>query len=248
MAIAQGHAHAARRRPPRVRATASRRSTRCCEWPARSSRGALSEGCQSNGAGGPHAIVRPRARRQILSMAPSQRPIGRPRSNAMLLAGLLVCTLVLATLLAYEAHDAARSHRATAERALHDYAAVAAWELVAGVNDELQSSLAGALAPVTRARASSPYELLPAPAVLPRAPRTRCVARRRPVTPRASTFASTFATERSRPPAQRRRRPCARGSPIQSRRMGEASTNRTGTTRSSSADRRSKSVARLPTP
>jgi signal transduction histidine kinase len=84
----------------------------------------------------------------------------------MLLAGLLVCTLVLATILAYEAHDAARSHRATAERALHDYAAVAAWELVAGVNDELQSSVAGALAPVTRARASSPYELLPAPAVL----------------------------------------------------------------------------------
>jgi signal transduction histidine kinase len=84
----------------------------------------------------------------------------------MLLAGLLVCTLVLATILAYEAHDAARSHRATAERALHDYAAVAAWELVAGVNDELQASVAGALAPVTRARASSPYELLPAPAVL----------------------------------------------------------------------------------
>ena len=84
----------------------------------------------------------------------------------MLLAGLLVCTLALATALAYEAHDAARSHRATAERALHDYAAVAAWELVAGVNEELQSALAGALAPVTRARATSPYELLPAPAVL----------------------------------------------------------------------------------
>jgi signal transduction histidine kinase len=126
----------------------------------------MSEGCQSDRAWGPYAIVRPRAHRQILSMAPLQRPIGRPRSNATLLAGLLVCTLVLATLLAYEAHDAARSHRATAERALHDYAAVAAWELVAGVNNELQSSLAGALAPVTRPRASSPYELLPAPAVL----------------------------------------------------------------------------------
>jgi signal transduction histidine kinase len=92
--------------------------------------------------------------------------MGRPRSHAMLLAGLLVCTLVLATLLAYEAHDAARSHRATAEHALHDYAAVAAWELVAGMNDELQSSVAGALGPVTRARAASPYELLPSPAVL----------------------------------------------------------------------------------
>ena len=78
----------------------------------------------------------------------------------MLLAALLVCTLGLATMLAYEAHDAARSHRATAERALHDYAAVAAWELVAGVNEAVQSSLGGALAPMTCPRATSPYELL----------------------------------------------------------------------------------------
>ena len=84
----------------------------------------------------------------------------------MLLATLLACTLVLATLLAYVAHDAARSHRATAERALHDYAAVAAWELVAGVNDQLQSTLGAAFAPITRARATTPYELLPAPNVL----------------------------------------------------------------------------------
>ena len=84
----------------------------------------------------------------------------------MLLAMLLLCTLALATMLAYVAHDASRSHRATAERALHDYAAVAAWELVAGVNDELQSTLGAALAPPTRARATTPYELLPAPSVL----------------------------------------------------------------------------------
>src|SRR6185503_14430668 len=91
----------------------------------------------------------------------------RPLSIAQpLLVGLLVCTLALATMLAYEAHDAARSHRATAERALHDYAAVAAWELVAGVNDELQSTVAPALAPLTRARATTPYELLAAPALL----------------------------------------------------------------------------------
>jgi signal transduction histidine kinase len=99
-------------------------------------------------------------------MAASPMRTSRPRSHAMLLAALLVCTLGLATMLAYEAHDAARSHRATAERALHDYAAVAAWELVAGVNEAVQSSLGGALAPTTRARATSPYELLPSPAVL----------------------------------------------------------------------------------
>src|SRR5215831_14139202 len=91
---------------------------------------------------------------------------GLRRSRTLLLASLLACTLVLATMLAYEAHEAAVSHRATAERALHDYAAVAAWEFVAGVNDELQTSVGTALAPVTRARATTPYELLPAPTVL----------------------------------------------------------------------------------
>jgi signal transduction histidine kinase len=99
-------------------------------------------------------------------MATSFRRLGRARSNSMVLAGLLVCTLALATLLAYEAQLAARSHRATAERALQDYAAVAAWELVAGVTDQMQGDLGGALAPVTHARAASPYELLPAPGVL----------------------------------------------------------------------------------
>ncbi len=84
----------------------------------------------------------------------------------MVLVGLLVCTLGLAALLAYEAQLAARSHRATAERVLQDYAAVAAWELVAGVTDQMQTMVGGALAPVTRARAASPYELLPAPSVL----------------------------------------------------------------------------------
>jgi signal transduction histidine kinase len=95
----------------------------------------------------------------------------------MLLATLLVCTLALATMLAYEAHDAARSHRATAERALSEYAAVAAWELVAGVNDELQSSAGNALSPFTRVRATTPYELLAAPSALSGAPDLlRCAA------------------------------------------------------------------------
>lgn len=96
---------------------------------------------------------------------PRPRPVA-PRSRATLLAMLLIATLALATMLAYEAHDASRSHRATAERALNDYAAVAAWELVAGVNDELQATVGAALAPMTRARATTPYELLAAPGLL----------------------------------------------------------------------------------
>src|SRR6185312_10270047 len=78
----------------------------------------------------------------------------RSGSHVTLLAALLVGTLALASMLAYEAHDAARSHRATAEHALHDYATVAAWELVAGVNEALESSLGAGLAPLTGPRAS----------------------------------------------------------------------------------------------
>ena len=99
-------------------------------------------------------------------MSPRLRSSARPKSSVLLLAALLACTLALATMLAYEAHEAAQSHRATAEHALHDYAAVAAWELVAGVNERLESTLGAALAPLTRSTATTPYELLPAPTIL----------------------------------------------------------------------------------
>ena len=99
-------------------------------------------------------------------MSPRPRSSTRPKSSVLLLATLLACTLALATMLAYEAHEAAQSHRATAEHALHDYAAVAAWELVAGVNEQLESTLGAALAPLTRSPATTPYELLPAPTIL----------------------------------------------------------------------------------
>ena len=123
----------------------------------------------------------------------------------MLLAALLVCTLVLATLLAYEAHDAARSHRATAERALHDYAAVAAWELVAGVN-ECASVVARrrARSDDARARVVALRAAAGAERVWRRAPTTRCAAPTPAATRRASIFASTFAMDRSRRPARRR--------------------------------------------
>lgn len=42
--------------------------------------------------------------------------------------GLLLCALVVAGVLAYQAQDAARSHRQSAERALQEYASLAAWE------------------------------------------------------------------------------------------------------------------------
>ena len=72
-----------------------------------------------------------------------------PRSGV--LVALLGLTLALAATLAYEAHDAARSHRATAERALRDYAYFAAYEILAGARDSVHDALAAALSPVTEA-------------------------------------------------------------------------------------------------
>jgi CheY-like chemotaxis protein len=63
-------------------------------------------------------------------MAPFRRLAVAP-SRATLLIALLLLTMVLAGLLAYEAHLAARSHQVTLERAARDYAAFAARELLA---------------------------------------------------------------------------------------------------------------------
>ncbi len=88
------------------------------------------------------------------------------RSRASLLVALLGLTFVLAAVLAYEAHDAARSHRVTAERALRDYATFAAWELLANATDTIGPTLSAALAPVTAGVAATPYDALPGPSVL----------------------------------------------------------------------------------
>jgi signal transduction histidine kinase len=92
------------------------------------------------------------------------RHVAAPRIT--LLVGLLSLTVVLAASLGYEAHDAARSHRVTAERALRDYASVAAWEYVANVQERLGTAASEILSPVTSVRASSPYELLASPDLL----------------------------------------------------------------------------------
>jgi signal transduction histidine kinase len=84
----------------------------------------------------------------------------------MLLAALLVATVALAALFAYEAHQAVRAHRATAERAVRDYAALSAWEMVAGTAVRADSILAAAVRPASETKAVSPYEELPPPALL----------------------------------------------------------------------------------
>ena len=56
------------------------------------------------------------------------RHAGRRASGNLRLAVFLVATLALSTWLAFQAWDAARSHRRTAEGVLRDYAGLAAWE------------------------------------------------------------------------------------------------------------------------
>jgi signal transduction histidine kinase len=96
-------------------------------------------------------------------------------SRATVLALLLVATLSLAGLLGYEAILATRSRRVTAERTVHDYATIAAWELASRTEAELTRQLERSLEPVTGGLASSPYDRLP------------------PVTPLSQVIASTAA-------------------------------------------------------
>jgi signal transduction histidine kinase len=81
----------------------------------------------------------------------------RASRSLVLLLGL---TVVLAGLLAYEAQRATRSHRVTAERALRDYATVAALELATASAEALEARVASALDPVVGSPAASPYDPL----------------------------------------------------------------------------------------
>ena len=74
--------------------------------------------------------------------------------------------LGLAALLAVEAVRATRSHQVTAERALRDYATVAAWEFLSAADAQLERSVAAALGPVAGSPAASPYDSLPSAAAL----------------------------------------------------------------------------------
>lgn len=92
----------------------------------------------------------------------------RASRSLVLLLGL---TVVLAGLLAYEAQRATRSHRVTAERALRDYATVAALELATASAESLETRLAEALDRVVGSPAASPYDpLTPAASIAAMAP------------------------------------------------------------------------------
>jgi hypothetical protein len=68
------------------------------------------------------------------------------RPGSALIVLLLLSTLAVAGALAYQAQHAARSHRATAENVLRDYATFASWELSRLARRELNAVLGAQLA------------------------------------------------------------------------------------------------------
>ena len=90
------------------------------------------------------------------------------RSRTTSLVAILMLTVALAAFLAYEAWDAARSHRATAERAIRDYAKFAAWEFSVSAKEVLYSTLASAFSPTGMLDARDLEGPLPGPAILDR--------------------------------------------------------------------------------
>jgi hypothetical protein len=73
----------------------------------------------------------------------------RSRWSAWAAIALLLSMLGLAAALAYEAQDAARSHRTTAENVLRDYAAFAAWEFSRVARRDLTDTLGSVLGQVS---------------------------------------------------------------------------------------------------
>jgi signal transduction histidine kinase len=107
----------------------------------------------------------PRAR--ISSMF---RRLPRPPRFPLVIA-LLALTLVVASALAWQAHQAARSHRASAERVLHDYAEFAGWEFSRVARRELDTAFQRWLEVVTCAAQS---DALPDPGQLATRDGCRC--------------------------------------------------------------------------
>ena len=96
------------------------------------------------------------------------------KSSSRFLILLLGLTLALAACSAVEAWRATRSHRVTAERALRDYATVAAWEFLSAIDEELQRRAGAALGAGRReSRRPRPTTRSPPPP-RSRRPRIRC--------------------------------------------------------------------------
>ncbi|HKG96000.1 MAG TPA: HAMP domain-containing sensor histidine kinase, partial [Gemmatimonadaceae bacterium] len=93
-------------------------------------------------------------------------PLPAHRSRSTPLVAILLLTVAIVAFMAYEAWDAARSHRATAERAIRDYASFAAWEFTVNTKEVFHYNVSWVFSPVANLRVRSPHQALPAPSVL----------------------------------------------------------------------------------
>jgi len=94
------------------------------------------------------------------------RTNGFLKPGMRLLIGILLATLALTGVLAFEAQNAARSHRATAEQSLHDYAAVAAFLYARNATSLIRYAVASELAPAEPIVRAEPGGGLPSPGQL----------------------------------------------------------------------------------
>lgn len=88
--------------------------------------------------------------------------------RSTLLVVILLVTLALAGTLTHQALDAAASHRASVERALRDYAAIAAWDYSLYVREHLYGVLTAAFRPLQGVDVGDRGAPLPPPGILAR--------------------------------------------------------------------------------
>ncbi|MDF2774272.1 MAG: ATP-binding region ATPase domain protein [Geminicoccaceae bacterium] len=104
--------------------------------------------------------------------SPSVRPV--PPAGQALIPSALVVLVGLVAWLTYGARAAERSHRATAESALRDYAAFASWEFARHTQGLLTSRVHGSLGRARDLRLASGADLPPATLVDPEAAHCGC--------------------------------------------------------------------------
>jgi len=93
------------------------------------------------------------------------RSAGRTRRGVPTLA-LLLAALVVVSALVFQAFRAEQDQRATASRALHEYAGFAAWEFASNMREEMMLAMTELLRPAEQLDPPQPGAALPSPAML----------------------------------------------------------------------------------
>ena len=93
------------------------------------------------------------------------RSAGRTRRGVPTLA-LLLAAFVVVSALVFQAFRAEQDQRATASRALHEYAGFAAWEFASNMREEMMLAMTELLRPAEQLEPPQPGAALPSPAML----------------------------------------------------------------------------------